>query len=164
LTIEPEAELPIQALQIPAAQGRNEQVLQPKQARLTPILGQGHGPHDAKVMHIAALTRVRMPKAISHHVHHKRAMHVSTEPGVIHPIGGVHPQRLKDAVDAERRMVLQEQIPLAIEQHDIEVAREAWPWHPFWGLDGEERAVIIRNMQLSDGRTFLTKRPQRKLA
>jgi hypothetical protein len=58
----------------------------------------------------------------------------------------VHPQLLKDAVHAEGSVILQEQIALLVEQDDIQVAREAWPWHASRGIDGQERAVIIANV------------------
>src|SRR5712691_967372 len=131
---------------------------------LTPILRQLHRPHDPKVVHMAALPRLRIPEAVSHHIHGKRPVHVSAKMGIVPTMVWIHPEFLEDAVDTERGVVLQEQIALPIEQDDIEVAGEAWPWHAFWRLDRQEGAVIIGDMQPSAGSTLLAECPQRKLA
>jgi hypothetical protein len=162
--IQGQTEVPIQSFQIALPETVDKQVIEIKGTGPPPILGELHPPEDPKIVDMGACAGRRMNEPIGLDGEGEGAVHVAPEVLQAPATARIKAKGFEDGIHAEFHMVVERQVPGAIEEQHIEIAGEAWSRHAFRGADGQKGAVVIVDMQRRDGGAFAGIAPERKVA
>src|SRR5262245_10225869 len=143
LSIQPQAVVKIEALEISGAKACKKQLIKIEGAHLSAAFGKFHPPQYPEVFNVAALPGLRVSKAIGLYIHRKCPFHVLAKNFVVSPIPGVYAQHLENLVDTHGGVLFHENVFLPIEENAVQESWKRGAWHSLRGGEGKKRPIFI---------------------